>query len=137
MKKSEIANAKHKNGYNCAQSVACAFADELGVDESLLYKMTEGFGAGMGTTLGVCGALSGAAVVVGLVNSDGNIEKAGQTKAATTRKAGQIQMEFADKVGEIFCKNIKTAGTTSCSDCIAIATELVEDALFVGKSETK
>ena len=87
MNRAELADEKHINGYNCCQAVACVFADEVGIDESLLYRMGEGFGAGMGTTQGVCGAISGAAMLAGLVYSDGNTEKAGQTKAKTTRAA--------------------------------------------------
>ena len=88
MDRAELASAKHRNGFNCCQAVVCVFADEVGIDESLLYKMGEGFGAGMGTTQGVCGAISGAAMLAGLVHSDGNTEQAGLTKAKTTRIAG-------------------------------------------------
>lgn len=38
----------HKKGYSCSQAVACAYCDLLGIDESLLFKMSEGFGLGMG-----------------------------------------------------------------------------------------
>ena len=49
-----------RNGYNCAQAVACAFAEEAGADEAMIFRMAEGFGSGMGTMQGVCGALVGA-----------------------------------------------------------------------------
>lgn len=130
MTRSEIAVEKHKQGYNCAQSVVCTFADKLNMDESLLYKMAEGFGGGMGTGKGVCGAMAGVAMISGLVNSDGDIEHAGGTKAISTRTAGLLSKEFAEKAGGLYCKDIKSgAGTgtpTSCSDCIAIAAELAE-----------
>lgn len=129
MTKSEIAVEKHRKGYNCCQAVACAFAEELGMDERELYKVCEGFGGGMGTGLGVCGAMSGAAIAAGLVNSDGNIEHAGQTKAKSTRAAAQMQMEFLDRVGSLVCKEIKTSQKTSCDECIAIAAEAVEKML--------
>ena len=131
--KADIASAKHRNGYNCCQSVACAFAEEVGVDESLLYKMGEGFGAGMGTTQGVCGALSGAAMLAGLVYSDGNTEHAGLTKAKTTRAAGIMQKKFIERAKALICRDIKTGNNgsawTSCDMCIRIATELVEEEL--------
>ena len=38
----------HGKGYNCAQSVACAYCDLVGLDEQTAYKMAEGFGLGMG-----------------------------------------------------------------------------------------
>lgn len=131
--RAEAAIAKHRNGYNCCQSVACVFADKVGVDESLIYRMGEGFGAGMGTTLGVCGALSGAVMIAGLVHSDGNTEMGGQTKAKTYRVAGMLQKKFTERAKALICKEIKTGNNgsayTSCSDCIRIATELVEEEL--------
>ena len=30
--KAKLASAKHDRGYNCAQAVACSFAEELGID---------------------------------------------------------------------------------------------------------
>lgn len=133
MDRAEIAAAKHRNGYNCCQAVACTFADEVGVDESLIYKMTEGFGAGMGTTLGVCGAISGAAVIAGLVYSDGNTERAGVTKAKTYRVAGTMQKKFVERAKALICRDIKTgnngAAFTPCNECIAIAVRIVEEEL--------
>ena len=38
----------HGKGYNCAQSVVCAYCDLVGLDEQTAYKMAEGFGLGMG-----------------------------------------------------------------------------------------
>ena len=133
MSRADDASAKHRNGYNCCQAVACTFADKVGIDESLIYKMGEGFGAGMGTTQGVCGAISGAAMIAGLVYSDGNTERAGQTKAKTTRAAGIMQKKFVERAKALICKEIKTGNDgkafTSCDDCIRIATELVEEEL--------
>lgn len=131
--KAEIAVAKHRNGYNCCQAVACVFADEVGMDESLLYKLGEGFGGGMGTAQGVCGAISGAAMIAGLVYSDGNTEQAGLTKAKTTRAAGIMQKKFVERAKRLICRDIKTGNDgkafTSCADCIRIAAELVEEEL--------
>jgi len=131
--RAELAVAKHRNGYNCCQAVACVFADEVGIDESLLYKMGEGFGGGMGTAQGVCGAISGAAMIAGLVYSDGNTEQAGLTKAKTTRAAGIMQKKFIERAKRLICRDIKTGNEgkafTSCADCIRIATEIVEEEL--------
>ena len=37
----------HAMGYNCAQSVACAFADKVDLDKVALFKVTEGLGLGI------------------------------------------------------------------------------------------
>ena len=54
----------HKKGYNCAQAVACAFSEQLGMDEKEVFRLMEPFGFGMGT-MGTCGAVSAMAAVVG------------------------------------------------------------------------
>ena len=35
---------RHDKGYNCAQSVACTYADLVGLDEATMFKATEGLG---------------------------------------------------------------------------------------------
>jgi C_GCAxxG_C_C family probable redox protein len=50
--------------YNCAQSVAAAFADILKMDEDEVRRLVSGFGYGMGGERGVCGALSGGIFVL-------------------------------------------------------------------------
>ncbi len=133
MDKTEKAIANHRNGYNCCQSVVCAFAEEAGVDESLLYKMGEGFGAGMGTKKGVCGAMSGAAILAGLVCSDGNTDMAGLTKPGTYRRVSVMQEKFIERVKALYCQDILTGNNgealTSCNDCIRIAVMIAEEEL--------
>ena len=129
MTKSELALNKFKNGYNCCQAVACAFAEELGVDERVLYKVCEGFGGGLGCGKGVCGAMSGAAIVAGLTNSNGDIDNAGITKAGTTRLSATMLGEFESRVGAYICGDIKRGPNgplASCADCIAIGAEIAE-----------
>jgi len=66
MAKRELASGHFKQGYNCAQSVVLAFKDELGLDERTLLTMASPFGGGMGRLREVCGAVSGAFIVLGL-----------------------------------------------------------------------
>ena len=37
--KTDKAAQNHQKGYNCAQAVACAFAEEMEIDESIIFKM--------------------------------------------------------------------------------------------------
>ena len=46
-------------GYNCAQAVAAAFAEEAGMTEEQMLRLSGGFGGGMGGLRLVCGAVSG------------------------------------------------------------------------------
>ena len=126
MDKKELAVRKHGCGYNCAQSVVCAFAEELGVDEQLLYKLSEGLGAGMGNGKNACGALSGAIMVAGMRNSDGDLANPGNTKRDTYKKVAELKAAFEEKVGAINCFEIKGAAQTSCADCIRAGVEIAE-----------
>ena len=58
------ANACHDRGFNCSQSVLAAFADVTGLSQEESFRIAAGFGRGAGTGE-ICGALSGAMMVLG------------------------------------------------------------------------
>ncbi len=132
MDKKDLAIALHDKKFNCCQAVACAFAEEVGIDESTLFKIGEGFGLGMGCMEGTCGALSGAIMLAGLKNSDGNTS-APATKAETYKLSKELLLKFQDKTGSTVCKELKGAESgkvlCSCPDCIKIGVEVAQEVL--------
>lgn len=56
-----------KGGYNCAQAVLLAFSDVTGLDEKTALTLSASFGGGMGRLREVCGAVSGAFMVAGIL----------------------------------------------------------------------
>ena len=44
----EDAAERHQKGYNCSQAVVCTYCDLLGLEEEAAFRMSEGFGAGLG-----------------------------------------------------------------------------------------
>lgn len=134
MNKKELAIQLHDMKYNCAQAVACAFAEEVGVDREILFKACEGLGFGMGCMEGTCGALSGACALAGFQNSDGNIDAPG-TKASTYALSKQIVEKFAAKNHATRCRDLKGIGSADgqplrpCPDCITDAIEIVQEVL--------
>ena len=54
-------------GYNCAQAVACAFDDLTGLDRETAARLSSSFGGGMGRLREVCGTVSGALLVLGML----------------------------------------------------------------------
>ena len=122
----------HKKGYNCAQAVACAYCDLVDSDEKEVFRLMEGFGLGMGCMEGTCGALSGAIMLAGLKNSDGNIEDPA-TKAATYKISKELLQKFVGKTGSSVCKELKGVETgkvlCSCPDCIKIGVEVAQEVL--------
>ena len=101
------------------------------MDEETAFKMTEGFGLGMGSMQATCGALSGAMTVAGMLNSKG----LGQyvSKKDTYALGRRLTGEFADAVGSIVCREIKGVDTgvilKSCDGCVEEACRLVEKLL--------
>jgi C_GCAxxG_C_C family probable redox protein len=63
---SKAASLISNSEMNCAQSVLSVFCDELGLDKSAALQVALAFGAGMGRTGGMCGAVTGAYMVLGL-----------------------------------------------------------------------
>ena len=91
---------RQDKGYNCAQAVACTYCDLFGYKEEDVFRMTEGFGLGMGCMAGTCGALSGAVLLAGLKNSDGQIN-APRTKGKTYKLSRQLLERFQAENGQI------------------------------------
>lgn len=118
----------HGEGCNCAQSVACAVADIVGADERELFRLMEGFGAGMGGFSETCGAVSGGVAAIGFANSAGIDVK--KSKGSTYRAAKRIVDGFREKNGSTLCGELK--GLTSedrrplrsCDGCIEDAVAL-------------
>lgn len=121
----------HKKGYNCSQSVACAFCDLVGVDEDMMFRMMEAYGLGMGNMEGTCGALSGALAVLGMKNSTG-CENIG-SKKDTYAKAKVMMEKFAEMNTSVLCKDLKGVNgkpkVRTCDGCIEDAACLVAECL--------
>ncbi len=123
----------HNKGYNCAQAVACAYCDLVGVDEETMFKMTEGLGLGMGGMEGTCGAVTGACILAGIKNSTANLD-APDSKVNTYKLSREILESFKVKNSSVVCKELKGVQTgkmlRACSGCIMDAATLVEKVLF-------
>ena len=125
----------HKRGYNCAQSVVCAYNDLLGVDEEILFRMSEGFGLGMGR-MDTCGAVTGMLMAVGLLKSTGDLKNC-KSKPETMKVVKEMQEAFLEKNGSIMCREIKGVDTKkvlrSCDGCIEDAVRMLGERFFSDK----
>lgn len=102
---------KH-NGNNCAQAVVRALCDNYGIGQTELAKAAAGFGGGMGTTEGPCGALTGAVIMAG-IRTDG---------VRTTLASKELTKSFTEKCGAVICKDLKGLDTgrvlCTCDNCV-------------------
>lgn len=65
MKRVDKALAEFYKGFACSQAVVAAFAEDLGIDVDTALGLACGFGGGIGRQGGLCGAVSGAVMVLG------------------------------------------------------------------------
>ena len=121
--------AQRKKEMNCCQAVLVAFADKLGKGEDDLLRLGSGFGSGMATMEGTCGALVGAIMVSSLLSAEG--------EARSNSRA--IMSRFKELCGgATICRDLKGIETgkmlCSCEDCVRNAVLATGEALKTHRS---
>ena len=116
--------ARRKKEMNCCQAVLVAFADRLGKGEDDLLRLGSGFGSGMATMEGTCGALVGAIMVSSLLSVEG--------VARSNSRA--IMSRFKELCGgATICRDLKGIETgkvlCSCEDCVRNAVRVAGETL--------
>ncbi|MCU7915070.1 MAG: dUTP diphosphatase [Candidatus Thiodiazotropha sp. (ex Gloverina cf. vestifex)] len=98
------------NGCNCSQSVLTVYADRYSLDEGLAMRIATGLGGGVGRMGGVCGTLTGAALVLGLeLGPQSRNDRAAKEAAyAATRwlQEGFIQRHGSNQCRELLEKDL-------------------------------
>jgi C_GCAxxG_C_C family probable redox protein len=93
--------------FNCAQSVIATCGPELGLDRESALRVAGGLGGGMGRLGEVCGAVTGAFLVIGLKHGKSSPE---DDESETKEKAYALVYEFADRFrarnGAILCREL-------------------------------
>jgi C_GCAxxG_C_C family probable redox protein len=142
VERSEVAVEKFKSGYCCSQSVLYSFADRVGLEPDLALKLADGFGAGMGRKQKVCGAISGAVLVLGLLYGRGEGEPE-EKHEQTYAKVQELIERFEAQHGTVICHELlngcdlltpegqaKFKGEQMIEDCygfVADAVKILED----------
>lgn len=103
--KARQAQALFCDGFNCAQAVFAAYAEEVGMPADMAKRVSAGLGGGMGRMREVCGAMSALAMLAGFRYgaTDGqDIQAKKQTYEAVQRMAER----FREKNGSIICREL-------------------------------
>ncbi|HAN20639.1 MAG: hypothetical protein A2Y15_06505 [Clostridiales bacterium GWF2_36_10] len=102
---SEKAAELFREGYNCAQSVFAAYCDVTNIDKETALKLSSSFGGGMGRLREVCGALTGAFMVAGIIY--GYTSPADDiAKAEHYALIQKIAKKFKERNGTIICREL-------------------------------
>ena len=103
--RAECAKAFFNEGYNCAQSVAMAYADIANLDEKMVATITASFGGGLGRLREVCGAVSGMAFVASFISPCPTADNA-EAKKANYALVQTFAEQFRQQNGNIVCRSL-------------------------------
>ncbi len=121
MNRVEKAVELKNSGCNCTQAILLAYQDLLDLPPEKLEALGSYFQFGMGNATSTCGALLGAALVLGCIEGKGN----------KMLKAKELNQAFEERAGALICKDLKGLETgvclCPCSKCVEIAANLIEE----------
>ena len=132
-----------RSGCNCSQAVFLAFSELTGFDEKTALRLSSSFGGGLGRLRETCGAVSGAALVAGVLwGYDDLTDKS--LKTQHYRFVAEMAHKFSDIFGSYTCREIlgipdykyspepddRTAEyylKRPCEKCIAAAARILDE----------
>ena len=94
----------YNRNFNCAQGVFTTYAIEHGIDEKFSLKLATNFGGGARKGQ-MCGAVSGALMVLGLLYGHSESDDP-DTKANAYKMAEEYMNRFIRKNGTVVCKEL-------------------------------
>jgi C_GCAxxG_C_C family probable redox protein len=143
-KRTGDAVAAFSRGYSCSMAIFSAFAPEIGLDGETAARIASPFGAGVARTGEICGAVSGALMVIGLTQRPEDIrDPASREKVYAL--ARRFIGEFTARNGSVNCTELmgydlsdpmqyseareKKVFATRCSRLVRDAAEILEGIL--------
>ena len=103
--KAKVSVEIFNKGFNCAQAVLCSHCDEYGLPEAIAKKLSCGFGAGMAYTDNICGAVTGALMLIGLKYGK-SMESDNEAKEKTYNLVKEFIEGFKKEYGSIECTEL-------------------------------
>jgi C_GCAxxG_C_C family probable redox protein len=135
------AAATFSEGFNCAQAVFSAFAPSHGIGKREALKIASGFGAGMARLQEVCGAVTGAFMVIGAADGE-EVATDHTARKKTYEDMRTLDRRFRKIHGSILCRDLigvdmnteegqrtikdRDLFNTVCAKCVRDAAEIVE-----------
>lgn len=104
MERAKKAEQYFLDGYACSQAVVLAFSDLVNVDKEELLKLSLPLGGGLGRLRLTCGAVTGMAVIAGLLFS--KTEPSEESKIQAYSIIQELVKRFEELRGTINCKEL-------------------------------
>ena len=147
MTRQEKAVKYFRDGFHCSQAVLVSYAEECGLTEEQALKLGSCFGGGMRRGE-VCGACTGALMVLGLKYASGDPDDP-EAPAAPNEQAVRFLDEFKKRRGSCLCRELlgcdpntdegyaiveeKALFETVCPQLVQTAGEILQEMLGLDK----
>jgi C_GCAxxG_C_C family probable redox protein len=92
------------SGFNCAESVLLALSEQFHQESPIIPRIATGFGAGVGRFGQICGALSGAVMVIGLLKGCDKGKEEKEKRNAAYKSVRQMIKAFEEEFGSSQCR---------------------------------
>ena len=114
------------NGHRCSEAILKSYGPSLGLPESLAMKIGCALGGGLGSTRNLCGAVSSAIIVLGLIFGREN-----ESDQLSKDKTNQIISQFIEKFLSTFhylnCNDLLNLDEDICPRLVQEATKILEE----------
>jgi C_GCAxxG_C_C family probable redox protein len=104
MSKADDAERLFREDHNCCQAVLASMAPDIGLDGGVAVRLGTAFGGGMGRMGGVCGAVTGAFMALGM--RYGDPEELPESKEHVYGLVRSFVEEFRGSHGSILCREL-------------------------------
>jgi C_GCAxxG_C_C family probable redox protein len=101
----EQAVAYYNQGYTCTQSILASFAARYSLQQDLAFRIGEPFGAGTSCTSDMCGAVTGAIMVLGLQYGSAHSDDVA-ARSDTYQRVHELIQRFKVSHGSIQCTDL-------------------------------
>lgn len=136
MDRKETALTVFASGFNCAQAVFAAYCEDFGLDTPTALRVSEGFGGGVAGTGGLCGALSGAVMALGLYagrSEPGDLESKERTKSLARSLLARFEALYGHTACEALLQSQGVAlggKSPACAAYVESACALLDELLL-------
>lgn len=103
--RAELARRTYDSGFSCSQAVFAAFSESLGLDRTTALKIAQPLGGGIAATGSLCGAVTGALLVIGLKHGRVVPEDLA-SKERTYALVREFIRRFEELHGSIVCREL-------------------------------
>lgn len=130
-----------KSGFACSQALLAAFCEQYGLDRETALKLSSGLGGGF-KCAEICGAASGAVLVIGLKYGQHDATDK-EARKLCSEKTAEFMRAFRETHGAVTCRDIlgcdistpegreqamrEKLFTTRCVDLVARAAGILEE----------